>query len=229
MGDVVAEVVEQRGTVAVHPLYIGQQGVVKFLRQIDVPHNRGQRVEFAAVCHSDGAAGRGVVAVEVVEGLAEGGVIDGADKVAGAEVIGEAINHDFRRTADEVVGRVLEVVGGFDGRHEAVVEHDVLHPHPRVTDGIGQRRGLNLIFARPTAEPPRLRHIISLEVVLAPCPARADGKPAHSVTAHNERVAAGGGDGPHIVEHRCDVLALREVGLVVEHQRVANASVLFLP
>ena len=95
MGDVVAEVVEQRGTVAVHPLYIGQQGVVKFLRQIDVPHNRGQRVEFAAVCHSDGAAGRGVVAVEVVEGLAEGGVIDGADKVAGAEVIGEAINHDF--------------------------------------------------------------------------------------------------------------------------------------
>ena len=49
VGDVVAEVVEQRGTVAVHPLHIGQQGVVKFLRLVDVPHNRGQRVEFAAV------------------------------------------------------------------------------------------------------------------------------------------------------------------------------------
>lgn len=229
VGDVVAEVVEQRRLVAVHALHVGKLGIVEPLCLIDFTDNRGQRVEFAAVCHGDGAAGRGVVAVEVVEGLAEGGVIDGANKVAGAEVIGEAINHDFRRTANEVVGRVLEVVGGFDGRHEAVVEHDVLHPHPRVTDGIGQRRGLNLIFARPTAEPPRLRHIISLEVVLAPCPARADGKPAHSVTAHNERVAAGGGDGPHIVEHRRDVLALREVGLVVEHQRVANTSVLFLP
>ncbi len=229
VGDVVAEVVEQRGTIAVHPLHVGQHGVVKFLRLVDVPHNRSQRIEFAAVGHGDGTTGRSVMAVEIEEGLAEGGVIDGADEVAGAEVIGEAVNHDFRRTADEVVGYIFEVVGGFDGRHEAVVEHDVLHPHPRVTDGIGQRRGLNLIFARPTAEPPRLRHIISLEVVLAPCPARADGKPAHSVTAHNERVAAGGGDGPHIVEHRRDVLALREVGLVVEHQRVADASVLFLP
>ena len=36
VGDVVAEVVEQRGTVAVHPLHIGQQGVVKFLRLVDV-------------------------------------------------------------------------------------------------------------------------------------------------------------------------------------------------
>ena len=115
VGDVVAEVVEQRGTVAVHPLHIGQQGVVKFLRLVDVPHNRGQRVEFAAVGHGDGTTGRSVMAVEIEEGLAEGGVIDGADEVAGAEMIGEAVNHDFRRTADEVVGHIFEVVGGFDG------------------------------------------------------------------------------------------------------------------
>ena len=171
VGDVVAEVVEQRGTVAVHPLHIGQQGVVKFLRLVDVPHNRGQRVEFAAVGHGDGTTGRSVMAVEIEEGLAEGGVIDGADEVAGAEMIGEAVNHDFRRTADE---------------HEAVVEHDVLHPHPRVTDGIGQRRGLNLIFARPAAEPPRLRHVVALEVVLAPCAARADGEPTHAMTSYDE-------------------------------------------
>lgn len=115
VGDVVAEVVEQRGTVAVHPLHIGQQGVVKFLRLVDVPHNRGQRVEFVAVGHGYGTAGRGVMAVEIEESLAEGGVIDGADEVTGAKVVGEAVNHDFRRTADEVVGCVLEVVGSFDG------------------------------------------------------------------------------------------------------------------
>ena len=40
---------------------------------------------------------------------------DGADEVTGAKVVGEAVNHDFRRTADEVVGCVLEVVGSFDG------------------------------------------------------------------------------------------------------------------
>ena len=115
VGDVVTEVVEQRGTVAVHPLHVGQQSVVKFLRLVDVPHDRGQRVEFAAIGHGNGAAGRGVVAVEIEEGLAEGGVIDGADEVAGTEVIGEAVNHDFRWTADEIVGHVLEVVGSFDG------------------------------------------------------------------------------------------------------------------
>lgn len=49
------------------------------------------------------------------EWYTEGGVIDGADEVAGTEVIGEAVNHDFRWTADEIVGHVLEVVGGFDG------------------------------------------------------------------------------------------------------------------
>ena len=79
VGDVDAEVVEQRGTVAVHPLHIGQQGVVKFLRLVDVPHNRGQRVEFVAVGHGDGTAGRGVMAVEIEEGLAECRIIDGAD------------------------------------------------------------------------------------------------------------------------------------------------------
>ena len=217
VGDVVAEVVEQRGGIAVHPLHVGQQSVVKFLRLVDVPHDRGQRVEFAAVGHGDGTTGRSVMAVEIEEGLAEGGVIDGADEVAGAEVIGETVNHDFRRTADEIVGHVLEVVGGFDGRHEAVVEHDVLHPHPRVADGVGQRRGFNLIFARPAAEPPRLRHVVALEVVLAPCAARADGEPTHAMT-----------DGPHIVEHRRDILALCEVGLAIEHQRVADALALFL-
>ena len=228
VGDVVTEVVEQRGVIAVHPLHVGQQSVVKFLRLVDVPHNRGQRVEFAAVGHGDGTTGRSVMAVEIKESLAEGSVIDGADEVAGAEVIGEAVNHDFRRTADEVVGHIFEVVGGFDGRHEAVVEHDVLHPHPRVADGVGQRRGFNLIFARPAAEPPRLRHVVALEVVLAPCAARADGEPTHAMTAYDERVAAGRGDGPHIVEHRRDILALCEVGLAVEHQRVADALALFL-
>jgi len=228
VGDVVTEVVEQRGIIAVHPLHVGQQGVVKLLRLVDVPHNRGQRVEFAAVGHGDGAAGRGVVAIEIEEGLAEGSVIDGADEVAGTEVVGEAVNHDFRRTANEIVGHVLEVVGGFDRRHETVIEHDVLHPHPRVADGIGQRRGLNLIFARPAAKPSRLRHIIVFKMVLAPCAAHVDGEPTHAVTAHDERVAAGRGDGPHIVEHRRDVLALREVGLAVEHQCVADASALFL-
>ena len=225
VGDVVTEVVEQRGGIAVHPLHVGQQSVVKFLRLVDVPHNRGQRVEFAAVGHGDGTTGRSVMAVEIKESLAEGSVIDGADEVAGAEVIGEAVNHDFRRTADEVVGHIFEVVGGFDGRHEAVVEHDVLHPHPRVADGVGQRRGFNLIFARPAAEPPRLRHVVALEVVLAPC---AAGEPTHAMTAYDERVAAGRGDGPHIVEHRRDILALCEVGLAVEHQRVADALALFL-
>ena len=115
VGDVVAEVVEKRGIIAIHPLHVGQQSVVKFLRLVDVPHDRGQRVEFAAIGHGNGAAGRGVVAVEIEEGLAEGGVIDGADEVAGTEVIGEAVNHDFRWTADEIVGHVLEVVGSFDG------------------------------------------------------------------------------------------------------------------
>ena len=229
VGDVVAKVVEQRGTVAVHPLHVGKQGVVKLLRQIDVPHNCGQRVKFAAVGHRDGAAGRGIVVVEIEEGLAEGGVVDGADEVAGAEVVGETINHDFRRTADEVIGHVLEVVCGFDGRHKAVVEHDVLHAHPRIADGIGQRRGLYLILTCKSAKPSCLRHVIALEVVLAPCAARADGEPTHTVTAYDERVATGGGDGPHVVEHRRDVLALREVGLAVEHQCVADASTLFLP
>ena len=115
VGDVVAEVVEQRGIIAIHPLHVGQQSVVKFLRLVDVPHDRGQRVEFAAVGHGDGTTGRSVMAVEIKESLAEGSVIDGADEVAGAEVIGEAVNHDFRRTADEVVGHIFEVVGGFDG------------------------------------------------------------------------------------------------------------------
>ena len=229
VGDVVAEVVEQRRIIAVHSLHVGEQGVVKFLRLVNVPHNRGQCVEFATVGYSDGAAGRSVVAVKVKERLAESSVIDGANEVAGTEVVGKAVNHDFRRTADEVVGHVLEVVGGFDGRHKAVGEHDVLHPHPCVADSVGQRRGLNLIFARPAAEPSRLRHIVSFEVVLAPCAARADGEPTHTVTAYDERVATGGGDGPHVVEHRRDVLALREVGLAVEHQCVADASTLFLP
>ena len=113
--DIVTEVVEQRGVIAVHPLHVGQQSVVKFLRLVDVPHNRGQRVKFAAVGNGDGTTGRSVMAVEIKESLAEGSVIDGADEVAGAEVIGEAVNHDFRWTADEIVGHVLEVVGGFDG------------------------------------------------------------------------------------------------------------------
>ena len=34
------------------------------------------------------------------------------------------------------------------------------------------------------------------------------------------------GYGPYVVEHRRDVLALREIRLAVEHQRVADASVL---
>lgn len=58
VGNVVDEVVEQRRIIAVHPLHVGQQGVVKFLRLVDVSHNCGQSFEFAAVGYSDGAAGR---------------------------------------------------------------------------------------------------------------------------------------------------------------------------
>ena len=203
--DVIAEVVENHGRIAVHALEGSRLRTVQRMAGMKVLHQERQIVQPGTVGHGDGAVGIRVAGVEPMESLTDGAVVG----ILGQQVfpdagIRHAVGHDFRGAGNKVTGHVTQVVGHFQRGHVAVVEKDVFHLQPTLRETAGEGGDFCLVFRCQPPEKAGQRRVRVFPVVGelrgSPCLLRFHGQPSHAVAAHNQGVTLGGGGPLHIVQ-----------------------------